>query len=51
MSSLFARSWSRPGAVVNRPFTSWVKVYGVVDASTANQYHAAAVEDAATSKP
>ena len=45
--ALFAKNRTKLGVLVNKPFTTWVKI---VDSHAKNQYHTQAVEDALTLK-
>ena len=48
LCALFATKLSRCtlGVLVNRPFTTWVKVHKIVEGHASNKYHMDAVEDA-----
>lgn len=44
--ALFAKNREKCGALVNKPFETWIKVHKVVDGHASNQYHVNAVTDA-----
>ena len=44
--ALFSENRVKLGVLVNKPFTTWVKVHNIVDSHASNNYHIRAVEDA-----